>query len=320
MKHKIIPNVQVVNQVSYEFSRTELAQYITSPQLVRDIDWIDIVWPQRYRKQRTATDENIITNYYPAIQYYCLTSGAGSYMDFHVDFGGTSVWYHIVAGQKELCLIEPTIENLITYENWICNKDNKRIFLPDNMNDPSKIIRVILNTNETMIVPSGWIHAVYTPADSVVYGGNFLHGYDIRLQIIVNGIEIRRQVLEKYRCPFFPITLIYAAGMYLQKMMIQHSTGQQQQQTIITLREIKEIPYLVQEIRKLWRRIPNTKRQKPPNNICTNDKDDDDVKIKKPTFVSAAWEVTIKNNCSTVEEFFTLLEQEQQRIEKVLKT
>ena len=27
-------------------------------------------------------------------------SVAGCYTDFHIDFGGTSVWYHIIRGEK----------------------------------------------------------------------------------------------------------------------------------------------------------------------------------------------------------------------------
>ena len=34
------------------------------------------------------------------MQKYCLMTVAGCYTDFHIDFGGTSVWYHIVRGQK----------------------------------------------------------------------------------------------------------------------------------------------------------------------------------------------------------------------------
>ncbi len=34
------------------------------------------------------------------VQYYCLMSQGGSYTDFHIDFGGTSVWYHILRGKK----------------------------------------------------------------------------------------------------------------------------------------------------------------------------------------------------------------------------
>lgn len=31
---------------------------------------------------------------------YVLMSVGGCYTDFHIDFGGTSVWYHIMRGKK----------------------------------------------------------------------------------------------------------------------------------------------------------------------------------------------------------------------------
>lgn len=37
---------------------------------------------------------------YPKVQKYCLMSVKGCYTDFHIDFGGTSVWYHILRGSK----------------------------------------------------------------------------------------------------------------------------------------------------------------------------------------------------------------------------
>ena len=35
---------------------------------------------------------------------YCLMSVGGCYTDFHIDMGGTSVWYHILHGKKVGCL------------------------------------------------------------------------------------------------------------------------------------------------------------------------------------------------------------------------
>ena len=32
----------------------------------------------------------------PQVQKYCLMGIKDSYTDFHVDFGGTSVWYHVL--------------------------------------------------------------------------------------------------------------------------------------------------------------------------------------------------------------------------------
>lgn len=34
-----------------------------------------------------------------------------------------------------------------------------------------------------MLIPTGWIHAVLTPVDSLVFGGNFLHSLNIPMQL-----------------------------------------------------------------------------------------------------------------------------------------
>lgn len=50
---------------------------------------------------------------------YVIMSAAGSYTDFHVDFGGSSVWYHVIKGAKWFYLIEPTTEHLDAYSAWM---------------------------------------------------------------------------------------------------------------------------------------------------------------------------------------------------------
>ena len=57
------------------------------------------------------------------------------------------------------------------------------LFLPDMIANPEEnVLRLSLYEHQTLVIPTGWIHAVYTPSDSVVLGGNFLHGLDIDLQ------------------------------------------------------------------------------------------------------------------------------------------
>jgi hypothetical protein len=185
------------------------------------------------KSSKGNTFNSINNTYYPVIQYYCLTSGAGAYMDFHIDFGGTSVWYHIVTGMKHFILIEPTIDNLKQYENWLCDYDQSILFLPDFITNNDTIYHIILQQHETMIIPSGWIHAVYTPVDSLVYGGNFLHGFSIQMQNTITSIESRRHVLEKYRCPYYSITILFATSMYLHKLLqiqSQQQDGEEAQQ------------------------------------------------------------------------------------------
>ncbi len=49
---------------------------------------------------------------------YALMSPAGAYTDFHVDFGGSSVWYQVISGRKTFLLVPPTPPNLAAFESW----------------------------------------------------------------------------------------------------------------------------------------------------------------------------------------------------------
>lgn len=44
------------------------------------------------------------------------------------------------------------------------------------------------------MVSVGWIHAVYTPEDSLVFGGNFLHSFNVVTQLRVWEIETKTHV------------------------------------------------------------------------------------------------------------------------------
>lgn len=49
---------------------------------------------------------------------YCLMSVKGCYTDFHIDFGGTSVWYHILRGGKvNSAYLFSAIELLLQFDN-----------------------------------------------------------------------------------------------------------------------------------------------------------------------------------------------------------
>ena len=76
-------NHKVLNLISLEVSNTPLNSKVSSPRIVRFVDWIDIVWPI---ERRSRGD-------YPQVQKYCLTGMAGSYTDFHI---GTSSYLLII--------------------------------------------------------------------------------------------------------------------------------------------------------------------------------------------------------------------------------
>lgn len=181
---------KIYNLISLEVSNSPIATRILGPKCIREIDWIDQMWPLSLRS----------INDYPRVQRYCLVSMAGSFTDFHIDFGGTSVWYHVFHGRKRFFMIPPTRSNLEMYESWLGSKRQKSQFFGQMV---EKCFEIELEEGQTMIIPSGWIHAVYTPVDSLVFGGNFLHSFSIVKQLQVYCIEHRSNVENIYRFPHF---------------------------------------------------------------------------------------------------------------------
>lgn len=210
---------RLLNVISLEFSHTRLDSFIQSPEIVRQIDWVDVVWPKRLKDaQREGT--NLLGNMmYPKVQKYCLMSVKNCYTDFHIDFGGTSVWYHILKGSKVFWLIPPTEKNLQLYEKWVLSGKQADIFFGDTV---EKCARVYLTAGNTFFIPTGWIHAVYTPSDSLVFGGNFLHSFGIVKQLKTAQVEDATKVPQKFRYPFFTEMLWYVLTRYVY-VLLGHS-------------------------------------------------------------------------------------------------
>ncbi|XP_016331058.1 lysine-specific demethylase 2A-like [Sinocyclocheilus anshuiensis] len=183
-----------------------------SKRLVDMIDWVDNMWPRHLKERQRDSTNSITEMQYPKVQKYCLMSVQGCYTDFHIDFGGTSVWYHILQGCKVFWLIPPTPQNLELYENWVLSGKQGDIFLGDKATDCQ---RIELKQGYTFIIPSGWIHAVYTPVDALVFGGNFLHSFNIPMQLHISSIEDRTRVPAKFRYPFYYEMCWYVLERYL---------------------------------------------------------------------------------------------------------
>uniref|UniRef100_H2Y539 [histone H3]-dimethyl-L-lysine(36) demethylase n=1 Tax=Ciona savignyi TaxID=51511 RepID=H2Y539_CIOSA len=202
----------IYNVISLEFSQSKLESLIQRPKVVDELDWIDLVWPQHLKHTQVEQTNRIHHMKYPKVQKYCLMSVADCYTDFHIDFGGTSVWYHILKGGKIFWLIPPTNENLLLYERWTLSGNQGDIFFADMV---SRAQRVELVAGNSLMIPSGWIHAVYTPLDSIVFGGNFLNSFNIPMQLRIAQVEERLKVPGRFRFPFFSEVLWYALDRYL---------------------------------------------------------------------------------------------------------
>ena len=83
-------------------------------------------------------------------------------------------------------LIPPTEHNIQLYEQWVLSGKQGDIFFGDTV---EKCGRVVLTEGNTFFIPTGWIHAVYTLKDSLVFGGNFLHTFGIEKQLRIAQVE-----------------------------------------------------------------------------------------------------------------------------------
>ncbi|KAF9932718.1 JmjC domain-containing histone demethylation protein 1 [Mortierella alpina] len=187
---KTEPKERVYNVISLEISGTPLADKVQRPRVVRELDWIDNFWPKELRAKE-----------FPKVQLYCLMSVKDSFTDFHIDFAGSSVFYHILSGSKTFYFVEPTSTHLRKYAKWSSSADQSTTFFSDEVS--GKCTKVELQQGDTMLIPAGWIHAVYTPSSSVVIGGNFIHSLHIPMQYRVADIEIETNVSPKFRFPYF---------------------------------------------------------------------------------------------------------------------
>ncbi|KAA8912322.1 hypothetical protein FN846DRAFT_916773 [Sphaerosporella brunnea] len=179
----------IYNCISCEVSNGPMGDMISRPKAVRETDLVDRVW--QYAGSSYVK---------PTVGKYVLMSVKDSFTDFHVDFAGSSVFYHIYEGQKVFLAIPPTEKALKAYQTWSSSPSMNYTFLPDLIPDiPCKIIA--LNKGDTFFIPSGWIHAVYTPVDSLVIGGNFLTKNFYVNQMRIYNIEAITGVPATMRYP-----------------------------------------------------------------------------------------------------------------------
>lgn len=194
---------EIKNVISLEVSHSRLGRLIRRPKVVRDIDLEDQVWD---KESRDAFKKR-------PVAFYCLMSVGDSYTDFHIDMGGSSVYYHILKGKKVFFFIPPTDKYLKEYEKWNNNQKQSEIWLGDQCD--GNVTRVDLYPGDTAFIPAGWIHSVWTPEDSLVIGGNFLTRYDLEMQLKIRDIEKATGTSMKFTYPHFQRIMWYTAVKYL---------------------------------------------------------------------------------------------------------
>ena len=62
-------------------------------------------------------------------------------------------------------------------------------------------LSVVRGPDPDPVHTSSWIHAVYTPADSLVFGGNFVHRHSLEMQLKIYNLESKMRVGRDFRSP-----------------------------------------------------------------------------------------------------------------------
>ncbi|XP_073723436.1 lysine-specific demethylase 7A [Misgurnus anguillicaudatus] len=194
---------KVLNVISLEFSDTKMADLVVVPEIAQKMSWVENYWP----------DDSFFPK--PFVQKYCLMGMKNSYTDFHIDFGGTSVWYHVLWGEKIFYLIKPTKANLALYESWSSSHNQSEVFFGDKVD---KCYKCVVKQGSTVFLPTGWIHAVLTSQDSMAFGGNFLHNLNIDMQLRCYEMERRLKTPDLFKFPYFEAICWYVAKNLLETM------------------------------------------------------------------------------------------------------
>ncbi|XP_036374075.1 lysine-specific demethylase 7B isoform X1 [Megalops cyprinoides] len=194
---------KVLNVISLEFSDTKMAELVVVPDIAQKMSWVENYWP----------DDSFFPK--PFVQKYCLMGVKDSYTDFHIDFGGTSVWYHVLWGEKIFYLIKPTPANLALYEAWSSSPNQSEVFFGEKVD---KCYKCVVRQGTTLLIPTGWIHAVLTSQDCMAFGGNFLHNLNIAMQLRCYEMERRLKTPDLFKFPYFEAICWYVAKNLLETL------------------------------------------------------------------------------------------------------
>lgn len=137
----------------------------------------------------------------------------GFFLDFHIEPSGSAIWYYNSEGSMSFFLAKPTHHNLKCFTEWYENNDTDSEVLFSDI--CKEIYRVDIEKGDFLLIPSGYIYSFYCNENSILYTGNFLHGYDIYTELNVRDIEENLKFPPELFYPEFYCQLWYAAQNYL---------------------------------------------------------------------------------------------------------
>lgn len=117
---------KLLNVVSLSLAGSSLEAEIDPPTAVTECELIKEVWPCDVPGR-------------PQVLKFALMSPAGCYTDFHLDYGGSSVWYHVVSGRKVFLVVPPTDENIQLFTAWAASVKQGSVFLGEHVKGTRRV-------------------------------------------------------------------------------------------------------------------------------------------------------------------------------------
>uniref|UniRef100_A0A2I2Z000 Lysine demethylase 2B n=1 Tax=Gorilla gorilla gorilla TaxID=9595 RepID=A0A2I2Z000_GORGO len=177
---------KLYNVISLEFSHTKLEHLVKRPTVVDLVDWVDNMWPQHLKEKQTEATNAIAEMKYPKVKKPGR-SAAG--------IAGHHCPRPWLLFSTPCTLLHARSPSLQPCEVW----------------EPTGAA-----AHPLLALPTpGWIHAVYTPVDSLVFGGNILHSFNVPMQLRIYEIEDRTRVQPKFRYPFYYEMCWYVLERYV---------------------------------------------------------------------------------------------------------
>jgi len=248
---------RMLNIVSFNLGLTDLCGFVVPPSIVRELDLVRRVWPRqgmsRFQREDVWNpfaflhegDDDGDVYAAPETMTYLLLGPAGAYTDWHVDMGGSSVWYHVVKGQKVFMAAPNTEKNIQAFLEW-SSSEEQVTFLGERLEG---CVRAVLMPGDTLFLPGGWLHAVSTPQDSIVLGGNYINPLQLGKSLQVIDIEKALRVGKDATYPKYDMLMYYAACDFISR--VEGCKGVLKSKTMLSSHEEKGLPYLVQYFENL---------------------------------------------------------------------
>ena len=220
---------QLLNIVSFNLALTGLDGHVVPPACIRDLDLVGRAWPSQ---SSTIFQHASVSNPFAAVEEldqidldaysppqtltYLLLGPEGAYTDWHVDMGGSSVWYHVVTGQKTFMAAPDTGHNVSEFLKWSSSTTDQSTFLGQRL---EKCVRLELHAGDTLFLPGGWFHAVSTPKDTIVLGGNYINPLRLKNALHVVMMEQKLRVGADAKYPKYDMLMYYAACDFVNRLV-----------------------------------------------------------------------------------------------------